>query len=288
MRIGFLHKASCYILFVFFICCNATQVAYCQNTTNPADTILKSKKDVAAPNTHKLRVTYDNAGIEKNGHVQIKGIVSAGVSEPEIAETKDSSVVADAPPHPTPMPARSKEPNTINKDVVTRTYEAAPYEESIDPLISKYAGIVEQDVHEINNYPLYRFIDQWYGAPYKYGGTDLSGIDCSAFSQKLYDKVYSTGIVRTARQQRKAAERIKEYDDAAEGDLVFFRIHRIRISHVGIYLANGYFVHASRSHGVVISSLNTPYWRHRYAGCGRVQRENKAVYESDYSVSPSQ
>ena len=297
MRSKLLIKASHHILFVLFACCSTAQIAYCQNgSPQPGvtlvDTTAKPKKDSTAQAGHKLHVVYENAGFKKDGNVQIKEIASAGMSETDTTEAKDSSSVADAASMPDPAPARkqdsNKEINTGNKEVVTRTYEAAPYEESVDPLISKYAEKIEQDVRDINNYPLYRFIDQWYGAPYKYGGTDINGIDCSAFSQKLYDKVYSTGIVRTAKQQRKSTEHIKDYDDAAEGDLVFFRIHHIRISHVGVYLANGYFVHASRSQGVVISNLNTPYWRHRYAGCGRVQKENKAILESDFSVSPTQ
>src|SRR5205823_3794603 len=112
----------------------------------------------------------------------------------------------------------------------------------------------------------YRFIDKWYGTRYKWGGMDSAGIDCSAFSQKLYGEIYGMDIVRTARQQHRSSDPIKHYLDANEGDLIFFRIHRLRISHVGVYLANGYFVHASRSHGVMISSMNDHYWSRRYAG----------------------
>lgn len=58
--------------------------------------------------------------------------------------------------------------------------------------------------------------------------------------------------------------------DLREGDLVFFRIHHRRISHVGIYLENDKFVHASTSAGVMISDLNEPYWKRYFAGAGRL------------------
>ena len=278
-----LHNAS-HILFVFFICGIATMKSYGQGQPAPhkiiySDTVATAKKD--STRTTVAPGTANKTNIKRSGQAEIKEIFAGGLNEPETAETKDSASAGD-------VSVGGKEPGPVTKAVATRSTEAQAYYESIDPVISKYADMIEEDAHDINNYPLYRFIDRWYGAHYKYGGNDSTGIDCSAFSQKLYDKVYGTGLVRTAREQRKSSERIKDYDDATEGDLVFFRIHRIRISHVGVYLANGYFVHASRSHGVTISNLNTPYWRRRYAGCGRIQKGAKAPFESEYTVSPTE
>ncbi len=156
-------------------------------------------------------------------------------------------------------------------------------DKKIDRLINKYAEMISLEPEDVKNYPLYKFINDWYGVRYKWGGTDNSGIDCSGFSQKLYVKIYGTSIQRTARQQHKSSEKIKDYGDANEGDLVFFRIHHIRISHVGVYLANGYFVHASRSKGVVISNLDDKYWRSRYAGCGRIAKADRPATESDFA-----
>ena len=155
-------------------------------------------------------------------------------------------------------------------------------EEITDPVIEKYAEMISLEPSDISNYPLYRFIDKWYGTRYRWGGKGRRGIDCSAFSQKLYSNVYKTELLRTSRQQHRHCERFRDKDQAEEGDLIFFRVNRIRISHVGIYLANGYFVHASRSHGVMISNLEDTYWRRRYAGCGRVERNDAAPAESDF------
>jgi hypothetical protein len=167
---------------------------------------------------------------------------------------------------------------TSNNNDITE----ALFDKETDILVNKFAIMLELEPDEIENLHLYKFLNEWYGVKYKYGGTNTSGIDCSAFSQKLYGSIYSINILRTSRQQHRHCEIIRKYDDATEGDLVFFRIHRLRISHVGVYLANGYFVHASRSRGVMISSLNDKYWSRRYAGCGRIERESKDSAESDF------
>lgn len=167
---------------------------------------------------------------------------------------------------------------------VTRAndFTEALLDKETDILVTKFALMLEMEPDEIENLHLYKFLNDWYGVKYKYGGTNISGIDCSAFSQKLYGSIYTINLLRTSRQQHRHCEIIKKYDDAIEGDLVFFRMHRLRISHVGVYLANGYFVHASRSQGVMISSLNDKYWNRRYAGCGRMEREAKEAVESDF------
>lgn len=207
-------------------------------------------------------------------------------------DNNDTTAIADAdtfdakePVAATPGPA----PVTDNANGVTNTtshatvdLSASVFDAETDMLISKYAEMISVAPDEVNNFHLYKFIDQWYGVKYKFGGTDNNGIDCSAFSQRLYNSIYSLNILRTARQQHRSCEIIKNYEDANEGDLVFFRIHHLGISHVGVYLANGYFVHASRSHGVVISSLNEKYWRRRYAGCGKVEREDLSGTESGF------
>lgn len=167
---------------------------------------------------------------------------------------------------------RGSQPGTSNL-ISTKYYPAE------EPVINKYAEMISLEPAELNSYSLYKFIDDWYGTSYRFGGTDNTGIDCSAFSQKLYGNVYNTAILRTSHQQHRNCERIDE-EEAAEGDLVFFRMHHWRVSHVGVYLANGYFVHASRSHGVTISSLNDRYWHRRLAGYGRMERPEPENTES--------
>lgn len=121
-----------------------------------------------------------------------------------------------------------------------------------------------------NNMPLYAFIDDWYGVPYRYGGTTRKGIDCSAFTRQLYNDVYNKELLRTSSEQFNASNFIGNQSQLKEGDLVFFKIRSKNISHVGVYLSDGKFVHASRSKGIVISSLDDAYWSRYYVGGGRV------------------
>ncbi|HTO15339.1 MAG TPA: C40 family peptidase [Edaphocola sp.] len=117
---------------------------------------------------------------------------------------------------------------------------------------------------------LYNFIQEWYGTPYRLGGTTKRSIDCSAFTRELFADVYSTGLDRTAAMQFMMTTRIYNKEELKEGDLVFFSIKTKRISHVGVYLGDGKFVHASSSRGVTISDLGQAYWTRYYAGGGRL------------------
>lgn len=129
----------------------------------------------------------------------------------------------------------------------------------------------EIKVGKANNPCLLDFIEEWYGVPYKFGGTTKNGIDCSAFVQELYGEVYNMDVVRTSREQFEASKYVKNYEDLKVGDLVFFKIRTRAISHVGVYLGEGKFIHASRSKGVVVSDLDHVYWKRYYVGGGRMR-----------------
>lgn len=132
----------------------------------------------------------------------------------------------------------------------------------------KYAMMLDVDVESLKNLPLFSFIDDWFGTRYRLGGSTKKGIDCSALTSSLLLAVYGFVVPRTARQQYKATEHISK-DQLKEGDLVFFNTHG-GVSHVGIYLDNDYFVHASSSQGVTISSLDDSYYARRFICGGKV------------------
>ncbi len=102
----------------------------------------------------------------------------------------------------------------------------------------------------------------WKGTPYRYGGSSKKGIDCSAFVQVGYSSVYQKMLPRTTLELVKKGKQVKRHT-AKEGDLVFFRTGR-NSRHVGIYLGNSEFLHASQSKGVIISRLDNPYWKRHF------------------------
>jgi cell wall-associated NlpC family hydrolase len=104
------------------------------------------------------------------------------------------------------------------------------------------------------------------GVPYVFGGTSTSGFDCSGYVQHVF-AMLGVSLPRTADAQYDAGRRIK--GGMRPGDLVFFQTYEPGPSHVGIYIGNNKFVHAS-SHGVMISSLDDSYWRARYIGAKRL------------------
>lgn len=110
------------------------------------------------------------------------------------------------------------------------------------------------------------------GAPYRFGGTSLKGIDCSSFVQRIYG-IFDVTLPRSAREQAKVGISITR-DNLEKGDLVFFHTNR-SLGHVGIYIGNNEFVHASsRSKGVRIDSMNTPYYQKRFQRAIRVKGLN--------------
>lgn len=117
---------------------------------------------------------------------------------------------------------------------------------------------------------LFDFIHDWWGTKYRYGGTSKNGIDCSAFSLKLFNQVYNVKLPRTASEQYKATVRIKK-TELKDGDLVFFRTKYKSTWHVGIYLSDGWFVHSKSKVGVSFNNLNDPLYTQIYYGAGRLK-----------------
>ena len=105
--------------------------------------------------------------------------------------------------------------------------------------------------------------------PYRYGGSTRDGIDCSAFTSLIFASVASVALPRSASEQYRVGDRIAK-PRLRFGDLVFFHTRGRRVSHVGIFLENDIFVHASVSEGVTFSSLESKYYKTRYAGARRV------------------
>jgi len=119
-----------------------------------------------------------------------------------------------------------------------------------------------------SNMKLFNFVYDWIGTPYHFGGDSKKGIDCSAFTKELYSQVFNLDIKRNSRDIFKMVSPVSK-DDLKEGDLVFFKIRSRTITHIGIYLGNNRFAHASAK-GVAISSLDDAYYSRYFYKGGRV------------------
>ncbi len=108
----------------------------------------------------------------------------------------------------------------------------------------------------------------WMNTPYKLGGNTKEGIDCSGFVQIVYDKVYHKNIPRTSKKQFEQCTKVSA-NKLKEGDLVFFKFNKKEVSHVGVFLNESNFVHASVSKGVMISSLTEKYYAKAFVSGGR-------------------
>lgn len=119
----------------------------------------------------------------------------------------------------------------------------------------------------------YTFVELWTGTPYKLGGSTKKGIDCSKLTQKMYFEIFEKNIPRVSWEQWKFSKRIPK-DSLSLGDLVFFRSNKSPSGwHVGFYLSDSLFFHASsKKKGVIISSLNEPIYKNSYRGAGRISK----------------
>lgn len=124
------------------------------------------------------------------------------------------------------------------------------------------AGIYKQEIMNV--------IMDWLGTPYLFGGNSSKSIDCSAFTQRIYLNAAGLLLPRTARTQIDAG-RVVTREELEFGDLIFFHTYSSRFpSHVGIYLGDGLFVHASSRYGVVVSELTGDYYRSHFIGARRL------------------
>lgn len=134
----------------------------------------------------------------------------------------------------------------------------------------KYAIVMDMPAEELTNIPLLELMDKWWGTRYCIGGSTMNCIDCSAFTQVIMKEIYNIQLPRTSQEQFNIMQPIP-IDELQEGDLVFFNTGGRGISHVGVYVQNNKFLHASTSQGVTISDLNDKYWNPKFRGGGRMR-----------------
>lgn len=135
-------------------------------------------------------------------------------------------------------------------------------------LESFYANYSLKADSAITPYLYYQVYD-WVGTRYRYSGESKRGIDCSGFVTEMYKKVYCITLTGGSADIYKTVQPIEKLS-LQEGDMVFFKIKKNRISHVGIYLGNNKFAHAAVKTGVIISDLNEDYYKKYFYSGGRL------------------
>ena len=127
------------------------------------------------------------------------------------------------------------------------------------------------EIEYTDNQKLYLEGANWIGVPYRTGGNTKKGVDCSGFTKQVFSNVYSYKLERTTGGQKKQTKKIAKRN-LKEGDLVFFSSpnSRGKLAHVGIYLKDDLFIHASTSRGVIVSNLKSQYYKKHWLYGGRI------------------
>lgn len=151
--------------------------------------------------------------------------------------------------------------------------------ESASAVQLKYAVLMKTEVEALPSSTLLDAVDEWYGVRYRTGGNTKSGVDCSGFTCAVYSAVYGYALPRVSREQYRISRKLT-IPELQEGDLVFFNTNGRGVSHVGVYLGNNKFIHASVSRGVMVNDLSEKYYAVRYYGAGRIE-DKQSLAESD-------
>lgn len=181
---------------------------------------------------------------------------------------------------------RYKQDNPANTDsIVERTItaipdttsdefdEAPPTENLVDKkkFIANYKNYINPDIPQSFREEVLLEIIRYLDTPYKYGGNSEDGIDCSGFTKNVYLSAVNIELPRTAREQFNTGDKVDK-DDLEFGDLVFFNTTKRSFpGHVGLYIGDNQFIHASRKLGVTISSFDESYYLKRFVGARRIE-----------------
>ncbi len=159
-------------------------------------------------------------------------------------------------------------PRSPADEAIVRTFDQVIGELDFFVAYSERLGI---PLTGAENKALILAIDEWLGARYRYGGCSKAGVDCSCLIKSIYETVYGIQLNRNSRDMFYEDVIPVEPEDLREGDILTFKIRGNRISHVGLYLRDDKFVHASLSEGVTIDDLTNPYFQKRFFAGGRVK-----------------
>lgn len=170
-------------------------------------------------------------------------------------------------------PAKVEAPKT---EAVNLFANRTPAVENASSVQLKYSLLLDTEVESLPSKSLLESVDEWYGVRYRVGGNSKKGVDCSGFTVAVYAAVYGMMLPRISRDQYRISRKIST-TELREGDLVFFNTNGRGVSHVGVYLGNNKFIHASVSRGVMVNDLFENYYLRRFLGAGRIDEKQAVV-----------
>ncbi|ACH37917.1 protein of unknown function, LysM, LysM and NLPC_P60 domain-containing [Citrifermentans bemidjiense Bem] len=248
----------------------------------PARSVSEGRNETASSDaTYKVKKSESLSRISKKTGVSVaelkrlNGLSSSRVKAGKVLVLKESAP-ADEPKVKVVKKLQLRHGDLFNeKDYEQSLQELTALEPEQQVDLAKNAELKVDNLKELKK-SAYGFL----GTRYRFGGSSRSGIDCSSFVQHVFRDL-EVSLPRTAREQFEVGNAVAP-GDLQKGDLIFFATYASYPSHVGIYLGNNKMIHASsRDRRVVISSLNTSYYRSRFLGAKRIAKVNPEVFQLD-------
>lgn len=248
----------------------------------PARSVSEGRNETASSDaTYKVKKSESLSRISKKTGVSVaelkrlNGLSSSRVKGGKVLVLKESAP-ADEPKVKVVKKLQLRHGDLFNeKDYEQSLQELTALEPEQQVDLAKNAELKVDNLKELKK-SAYGFL----GTRYRFGGSSRSGIDCSSFVQHVFRDL-EVSLPRTAREQFEVGNAVAP-GDLQKGDLIFFATYASYPSHVGIYLGNNKMIHASsRDRRVVISSLNTSYYRSRFLGAKRIAKVNPEVFQLD-------
>lgn len=226
----------------------------------------KSKSLPQATSSYKVKKGDTLSTISRKTGVPAKQIAALNNIKSKKLRAGRVLILARAKPSATSASAGDEDEELLGEEEEVASPEAgssiACENQASEELLGKWGSVDERKL-------FIKVSTGFLGAPYRLGGATVKGIDCSAFVRKMYE-LFNISLPRTASEQSHVGVRV-DRNELVEGDLVFFRTRK-PIGHVGIYIGNNEFVHASyRGKSVRIDSLDQPYFQKRFQRAVRVK-----------------
>ncbi len=225
--------------------------------------------------SEKLSRIARKTGVKVSELKRLNNLTGSRVKAGKILVLREETA-AEEPPQRTARKLQLRHSDLFNeKDYEQSLSELTEQDPDQQVDLKKSAELKVDSIQELKK-SAYGFL----GTRYRFGGSSRNGIDCSSFVQKVFREL-EVSLPRTAREQFSMGTEVAP-GDLQKGDLIFFRTYASYPSHVGIYLGNNKMIHASsRDRRVVISPMNTDYYRSRFIGAKRIAKINPDIFKFD-------